>query len=326
MTLTKSIKKWIRPAVLPCIHGWQSFRDYGLGILQEYIDRQRSDDDRLKVARDVHGIRFVLYPFDRKNLPCLITRFHDIPEFHVIPSLVENGGTAIDIGANAGLYSVLFSRLCGRTGRVWAFEPVPDTYWRLRETLALNRCENVVPVQAAICDKAGTATMNLFEPQFAEWNSLGVRTVATSDGVHVSPTSSIEVPSYALDRFCDQHQIEHIDFLKVDVEGFELSVFRGAETLLKEGRVDYICYEIAKVPLQSAGTDTKTVIRFLEACGYRTYRLNSESKRFEGPIHDTFEPWANFFASHQDLTNLHAINGAVTRDPLNDEVRSKMSE
>jgi FkbM family methyltransferase len=288
------------------------------------LDRQRGDD-WLTVARDVHGIRFVLYPFDRKNLSCLITRFHDIPEFKVIPGLVADGNTAIDIGANAGLYSVLFSRLCGRTGRVWAFEPVPDTYWRLKETLALNRCENVVPMQAAVSDKAGIVTMNLFEPQFSEWNSLGIRTVVTTDGVPHTPTSSVEVPSYALDKFCEQQQIEHINFLKVDVEGFELAVFRGAETLLKEQRIDYICYEIAKVPLKSAKTDTRSVIKFLETYGYRTYRFNGGSKRFEGPIEDTWEDWANFFASHKDLTNIHAINGAALSSGLND-MRAKISE
>jgi FkbM family methyltransferase len=326
MTATKLIKKWIRPAVLPCIHGYQSIRNYSLGKLQEYLDRQRGDDVGLTVARDVHGIRFVLYPFDRKNLSCLITRFHDIPEFQVIPGLVTDGNTAIDIGANAGLYSVLFSRLCGRTGRVWAFEPVPETYWRLKETLALNRCENVIPVQAAVSDKAGTVTMNLFESQFSEWNSLGIRTVVTTDGVHHSPTSSVQVPSYALDKFCEQQQIELINFLKVDVEGFELAVFRGAETLLRERRVDYICYEIAKVPLKSAGTDTRTVLKFLETYGYLTYRLNAESRQFEGPIDDTSEDWANFFASHKDLTKLRATEGVTSMPPLNSEVREKISK
>ena len=69
--------------------------------------------------------------------------------------------------------SVLLSRLCGPNGHVWAFEPVPETYWRLRETLALNRCDNVIPVRAAVFEKNGVAKMNLFEPEHSEWNTFG---------------------------------------------------------------------------------------------------------------------------------------------------------
>jgi len=237
-------------------------------------------------------------------LSYLVRHPSDIAEFKAIPRLVQRGGTAFDIGANIGIYSVLLSRLCGPTGRVWAFEPVPETYWRLRETLALNRCENVIPVQSAVYDKSGSARMNLYGSQFAEWNTLGVPPPRPVNGKQVSPRESVEVPAHTLDRFCEAEKIQRIGFLKVDVEGYELSVFRGAERLLKEHRIDYICFEIAKQLLASAGVRSREIFEALEAHGYASYRLDKATGSFQGPVKDTSEAWTNFFASWRDLPGL----------------------
>jgi FkbM family methyltransferase len=263
------------------------------------------------VVRDIHSIRFVLYPFDRPNRLNLIRRTSDVAEFQVIPRLVEFGDTAVDVGANVGLYSVLLSRLCGPKGSVWAFEPVLDTYWRLRETLALNRCENVVPVQSAISDRSGTVAINLFEPQFAEWNSLGVRSKKDEKGKLVSCCGSAEVSAYALDEFCERQGIGAIKFLKVDVEGFELSVFRGAERLLSDHRIRYICFEIAPELLNAAGVGVREVFEALEVHGYRAYRFDMGTGKFQGPIRDSSEAWTNFFASWDDLSNLVGLTSRM---------------
>jgi FkbM family methyltransferase len=270
----------------------------------DFRDRRKALKNPVHVLQDQQGIRFVLYPWDKPNLLRLVRRVYDVAEFQAIPKLVKPGDVACDIGANAGVYSVLLSRLCGRSGRVWAFEPVPDTYWRLRETLALNRCDNVLAVQAAIADTDGTATMNLFEPRFSEWNSLGKPSMLKPNGRRVSPRESVEVPSHTLDEFCDEHQIERVHFLKVDVEGFELSVFRGAERLLAERRIDFICFEISKDPLKGAGVRSRDVFRALEIHGYKAYRFDTVTGIFQGPIQDTPEEWINFFASHKDLSKI----------------------
>ena len=98
--------------------------------------------------------------------------------------------------------------------------------------------------------------------------------------------------------------------MKVDVEGFEVSVFRGAERLLKEHRVDYICFEISKGPLKSAGIESRSVFEALEAHGYSSYELDKATGAFRGPIHDTSEHWTNIFASWKDLSNLEAADQA----------------
>jgi FkbM family methyltransferase len=302
-----AIKRWVRPVALPLLHCWQWVHDYTLGKLREHRvsrDRRKILRDGTVILKDVHGMRFILYPFDRPNLFSLFRRSSDVREFEAIPRLVQAGDIAFDVGAHAGIYSVLLSRLCGPNGRVWAFEPVPDTYWRLRETLALNRCDNVIPVRAAVFEKNGVAKMNLFEPEHSEWNTFGEPSFFTPEGIPIPPRQSMVVPARSLDDFCEAAQIKRVNFMKVDVEGFECSVFRGAERLLKEHRVDYICFEISKGPLKSAGIESRGVFDALKAHGYAAYRFDRQTARFQGPVQDTSESWTNFFASWKDLSNL----------------------
>jgi FkbM family methyltransferase len=219
-----------------------------------------------------------------------------------IPRLVREGTTIFDVGANIGTYSVFLSRLCGPGGRVFAFEPVPDTYRILIETLALNRCENVVPIESALCEKIGTTQMYLFEPQYSGWNTMNAYNMTTPDGGHVVPNRSVEVSTDSLDNFCAIHEIGRIDFLKVDVEGFEHSVLAGAHQLLCEKRIDYVCFEINQEALDGAGgVKSRDVFQVLESHGYACYQFDVRSERFQGPIHNTSEPWPNFYASWRSL-------------------------
>ena len=118
------IKRFVRPVVCPVYHGWQWFHDYSRGKLREFRDHRRILNDGTTILKDVHGVRFVLYPWDRPHLLELEGRVYDQAEFQAIPRLVKPGDIAFDVGANVGVYSVLLSRLCGPSGHVWAFEPV----------------------------------------------------------------------------------------------------------------------------------------------------------------------------------------------------------
>jgi len=296
----------VRSTGRPLVHVWQRFRAQRKTKLYEReLERERNKilSGATPIVQDVHGFRFVVYPFDQPNLLTLVKRAADIADFQAIPHMVKPGDTTFDIGANVGIYSVLLSQLCGSIGRVWAFEPVPDTYWRLRENLALNRCGNVIAVQSAVCEKDGTAQINLFDAHFSEWNSLGMPSMFDRDGSRISPRQSIDVPACTLDQFCASEKIERVNFLKVDVEGFELSVFRGAERLLKEHRVDYVCFEISQESLKGAGVGSRQVFEALERYGYPSYGLDRATGTFYGPIRDTSEEWMNFYASTKDLTN-----------------------
>ena len=254
------------------------------------------------IVQDKYGVRFVLYPWNAPFLLQLVRRSYDRAQLLAISRLVRPGATILDVGANIGTYSAFFSRLCGPEGRVFAFEPVPDTLRILKETLALNRCENVVPVEMALCDKVGIAQMYLFEPQYSGWNTMKTYKMTTPDGKRVVPTKSIEVPTDSLDHFCATEQIGRIDLLKVDVEGLEHLVLAGAHQLLCERRIEFVCFEINQEALEGAGgVKSRDVFGVLESHGYASFRFDVRGGKFQGPIHDTPEPWANFYASWRAL-------------------------
>ena len=251
--------------------------------------------------QDAFGTRFVLYPWNRSNLLELLRREYDRNEMEAMSLLVHEGDTALDVGANVGTYSVYLSRLCGPRGKVFAFEPVEETFWELCETLALNRCENVVPVRAAVSNRTAHATMNLFEPRFSPWNTFGMPCMTAPDGSKVKPSKSVQVPTITLDEFCEPRQIEKVDFLKVDVEGFEASVFEGAEKFFREHRIGTVCFEVSQAPLRGANAKSCDAFRALERHGYKAYLFSAKTRAFEGPVHDSAEEFANFFASCSDL-------------------------
>jgi FkbM family methyltransferase len=254
------------------------------------------------VLEDAYGVRFILYPWDRPNLLALLERRQDNAQFQAMSLLIRPGAVVFDVGAHIGVYSVLSSRLCAPGGSVYAFEPAPETHRRLCETLALNHCANVLPVQEAISDRIGRATIYLFEPRCSEWNSMGQPLMTTPEGQHVAHQSSIKVSSVTLDHFCATRKIERIHFLKVDVEGFENAVFSGAGQLLRHRRIDSICFEISQAPLQAAGETARKVFESLAAHGYLAYGFDPRSGMFYGPIHDSSDYWTNYFASWRDLS------------------------
>ncbi len=267
-------------------------------------DYRNALQQSVPVVQDSYGVRFILYPWNRPNFSEMLRREHDVGEMTAIPLLVRDGDTVFDIGANIGAYAVTLSRLCGSGGRVFAFEPVPDTYWTLCETLALNRCENVIPSRMAVSSRSGRKTMNLFEPRFAAWNTFGTPRMLTPEGNLVEPSKSIEVPTISLDEFCARRRIEKVNFLKVDVEGFETSVFEGAERLLCQHLIDTVCFEISQAPLRGANAKSADTFFALERHGYSAYLFNARTRRFEGPIHDTTEEFGNFYSSYMDLTRV----------------------
>ena len=145
-------------------------------------------------------------------------------EYEAFRSAVGPGVTAFDVGANVGSYSLLLGQWVGPQGKVFAFEPAPDVHAGLVDHIALNRLQGIVtPVNAAVGDRDGLASF-VTSPTKGEG-----RLAVASD---LSPSS---VPIVTIDAFCRARGIEP-DFIKIDVEGWELSALRGARQTIRRGR------------------------------------------------------------------------------------------
>lgn len=143
-------------------------------------------------------------------------------EYAAFREVVRPGATVFDVGANIGAYTLLFAQWAGPAGRVVAFEPAPEAATGLRRLVALNDLRDRVEiVEAAVCAAVGTA-------RFATEGSSGAN--ALVDAAHPG-RGVISVPTTSLDAFCDRHALRP-DVIKIDVEGQELDVLRGARRTL----------------------------------------------------------------------------------------------
>jgi FkbM family methyltransferase len=148
-------------------------------------------------------------------------------EYRVFREIVKPGMTALDVGANAGAYALLLGQWVGRSGSVYAFEPAPDAFDGLRRHVELNDLREIVhPVNTAIGSAAATRPLLVAGTQGE--SRLAGESDDTRGAVNVAVTS--------IDEFCAQRTLAPA-FIKIDVEGSELDVLRGArETIRRSGR------------------------------------------------------------------------------------------
>lgn len=139
---------------------------------------------------------------------------------------IKKGMTAIDIGACLGYYSVLFSKLVGNSGNVVAFEPEYTNYINLINNLIKHNCRNVRTVNAALSDYNGTGRLYLKAKK-------GWHTLIRDDNCEYQ-----EIIIHKLDTYLKRFRIEKVDVLKIDVEGADLEVLKGAvDTISKSDKV-----------------------------------------------------------------------------------------
>jgi FkbM family methyltransferase len=180
-------------------------------------------------------------------------------EVAIFRSLLKPGMTFVDVGANVGFFTLLAARSVAPSGRVLAIEPSPYAVRRLRDSVAANALATVDVVHAGLSDAEGT--LPLFVPAHAG-NHTPTMTEAGSDSVRV------DVPVTTLERVLRDRRIDRVDVLKVDVEGHEPRVFKGAEAPLRAGVVRDIVCEFNEEWLEKAGSSSASLDEFLRAVGF----------------------------------------------------------
>lgn len=156
------------------------------------------------------GVKIYVYLRNRGDIHYLsMNDFARHREPEVFASHLKAGMTVLDIGANLGVYALYFARQVGPTGRVYAFEPVPNLFARLKEHIALNSATNVIPVPLALSDHEGAAQI---------WTDNDIHG-QSSLYLRGAKMAAVEVMVTTLDSFLHQEGIRRVDAIKLDVEG-----------------------------------------------------------------------------------------------------------
>jgi FkbM family methyltransferase len=174
----------------------------------------------------------------------------------IVRTLVRRGMTAWDVGANAGFYTLAFSRAVGTNGRVFAFEPLAENAGNLLRHVALNSAGNVTVVQAALGDRTGMIGF-----QAGASNAMG--RISDQQLGYLVPVSTV-------DEFLAQRPETRPDFMKIDVEGAEARLLAGASGLLREAPPTIL--------LSLHGQDVgATCVDILTAAGYSLAYLDGRA-------------------------------------------------
>jgi FkbM family methyltransferase len=182
-------------------------------------------------------------------------------ESQVVRRLLRRGMTFVDVGANVGYYTAMAAESVGPEGQVLAFEPSQYAFSRLRRMVQGNRLNWVTVFQCGLADQPGQTTLY----GGAEDDLLNNHT-ATMVPHDNSYRRVVEVDT--LDRFAERLNIEHIDLVKIDVDGFEMLVLRGASRLIGESRIANIILECNEHWFQQMNISTAEIVEHLKASGF----------------------------------------------------------
>jgi len=174
---------------------------------------------RLPIFAGTLGGRWWL-PASRGKILRILLGTYEREQTELFRRWIRPGATVLDVGAHVGYYTLLSARLAGPGGRVIAFEPNPRNWDFLRRHVAINGLDTVEVEQAAASSAAGTARFDF---------GTGSGTGRLADG------GALEVRTVRLDDFCRERSLRPTA-IKIDVEGAELEVLRGAEEMVRTAR------------------------------------------------------------------------------------------
>jgi FkbM family methyltransferase len=203
-----------------------------------------------------NGIRYSLDISDYMQY-CIYFGIENEPR-EALYCLVKNGATVIDVGTNIGETLLNFAKI-NRDGRNIGFEPVPYLYEKALKNIGLNGSANVELVNKGLSSRKETLSFR----EAGEHNSGGI--FLTRDNVS-DAGRAVEVTT--LDDFVVENQVEDISLIKIDVEGFEMEVLRGASKTLERWRPTMFV-EIDNNFLTRQNTSAAAVFERFVSHGYR---------------------------------------------------------
>jgi len=209
--------------------------------------------------------RFVSMSNNVSSLVACIEGSRDPSIDRLLRKRLAPGGVFCDVGANIGTYTIPASALVGDRGKVLAFEPHPRTLSYLQRNVALNGAANVVIIGKALGSEAGSVTL-VFDPGNA--GETHVKRSAGETGIAVDVTT--------LDEELHALGVDRVDYLKIDVEGFELSVLHGASRTITANPAMMIQLEMVAGHAAEYGVRLDDVSAFLRSYGLTAHTVTSD--------------------------------------------------
>ena len=217
------------------------------------------------------------------------------PEYtRLIQAMLKPGMVYIDIGAHIGQYVLIGAQLVGSHGQVHAFEPTPDTFELLEANIRQNNLSWCTANPLAVCDLAGqTLRLQLCAPGKEAFNAL-CRPLRPDQQI----LGATDVQTVTIDSYCQERRIDRVDFIKIDVNGPELMVVRGAERVLRQHKPVLVC-EFNNQTHSYSGYQPTDLIRHLQERGYDLFEFDSDRMDLVSCTTTQFPETVNLVAVHR---------------------------
>ncbi|HZX75122.1 MAG TPA: FkbM family methyltransferase [Cyclobacteriaceae bacterium] len=224
------------------------------------------------------NVRMNINPHETIGRSIKNTGFHDLTVTESITRLLEKGETGIDAGANIGYFTLLMSRLVGDNGCVYAFEPHPMIFRKLKQHLNDNEIKNSIIEQRGLSSDVMQAYLQM--PDNFKANE-GVASVSFE-----TSNTATKIELTTLNYYFEKMGIGMVGVMKIDVEGHELNLLKGASTLLQNGKIRDIIYE-------DHSSQPSNVASYLQSFGYTLMRIE---KKLMKPILYPFDKLLNTYS------------------------------
>jgi len=190
----------------------------------------------------------------------------DHAERQLLRRILSPGDLAVDVGANIGIYTQFLSRCVGPAGLVHSFEPSSENFRRLEA--ATRKLPNVRLSQCAIGESSCRSTLYLSDKLNVDHRAY----LSDGDSRHAVPIEMLALDDYFKPG-------ERVDFLKLDIQGYELHALQGATRILNENAEIKLLLEFWPYGLEQAGANWRELIEMLEG-----FAMNITCVRADGLI------------------------------------------
>jgi FkbM family methyltransferase len=221
-------------------------------------------------------VKMRLDPYDDVSSTILSTGTWEPESWREIREHLHSGDTFVDVGAHIGIYSLRAASIVGPGGHVIAVEPNPETLQELRTNIDASGATGVISVLPVACSDA-EATLKLFA---APRSNTGESSLSQANASQNGQATAYSVRALPLDVIIRNTGVSRVDVVKIDVEGAEYLVLKGAAETLRRYR-PLVIVELAEKGLRAMGTSSAEITSLLRSYGYeRSHRYDDANMEF----------------------------------------------
>lgn len=234
--------------------------------IYHWLARGAHDSPSFSWIRDKWGNELFLSPYYLIDREIIFAGTYDLNLNLILEKLVKPGMICIDIGANIGEVSLHLGKLTSPHGRIYAIEAVRSVFGRLRENVTQNRLDGVVSCyNVAISKEKGTTTIKYAD---SSKENQGMGSLVDDELSVINKCGTVHTIS--IDEFLEEHNVEKIDLVKVDIQGAEPYLLEGGRRCFKTIGPD-ILMEVSSSLLQKTGKTPADLLAMIEDYGYKSF-------------------------------------------------------